>query len=36
MNGDNICVIMNSKDYLSILHRSPDTSVHYRFVGIIA
>lgn len=29
MNGDNICIIMYSKDYLSILHWSSDTSVPF-------
>jgi len=35
MNGDNICIITYNKDYLSILRWSPDTSIHYRFAGII-
>lgn len=36
MNDDNISIITYSKDYLSILHCSSDTSVHYRFAEIIA
>lgn len=36
MNDDNICIIMYSKDYLSILHWSSNTSVYYCSARIIA